>query len=53
MGVYNQLVYVDPVRSVVIAKLSAHRKFATAPGFGPYSEHEHLAFFRAIAARYD
>jgi CubicO group peptidase (beta-lactamase class C family) len=53
IGIYNQFVYVDPTRAVVIAKLSAHRKFGSGPGFGPYSELEHMAFFRAIAARYD
>ncbi|HET6332484.1 MAG TPA: serine hydrolase [Polyangiales bacterium] len=52
-GVYNQFVYVDPVRSVVVTKLSANRKFASGPGFGPYSEREHVEFFHQIAARCD
>jgi CubicO group peptidase (beta-lactamase class C family) len=53
IGVYNQFIYVDPVRSVVIAKLSANRHFSSGSVFGPYSEPEHVEFFRAVAARYD
>jgi CubicO group peptidase (beta-lactamase class C family) len=51
MGIYNQFIHVDPARSVVITKLSANRTFGSTPGFGPYSELEHLAFFEAIGQR--
>ena len=45
-GVYNQMVYVDPIRRLVIAKNSANRAFQ-ANNFE--STRETVSFFRAIA----
>lgn len=51
MGVYNQFVYVDPAREVVIAKLSANRSYASTRDLSSFREPEHFAFFRAVARR--
>jgi CubicO group peptidase (beta-lactamase class C family) len=51
MGVYNQFVYVDPAREVVIAKLSANRRYAAGGDLENFREPEHFAFFRAIVRR--
>lgn len=51
IGVYNQFVYVDPSRGVVIVKLSANRAYGTTPGEATNREVETLAFLRAIAHR--
>jgi len=50
MGVYNQFVYVDPPRALVIAKLSANRNYALRGDPRFFRESEHFAFFRAVAA---
>ena len=53
MGVYNQFVYVDPARELVIAKFSANRDYAATSEIDSFREHEHFAFFRAVAQRCD
>jgi CubicO group peptidase (beta-lactamase class C family) len=47
LGVYDQMIYVDPSSNLVIAKHSANRDFQRN-NFEPTEEH--LALFRAIAA---
>jgi len=49
IGVYNQFVYVDPSRGVVIVKLSANRKYGTTPEEAENCEEQTLAFLRASA----
>jgi CubicO group peptidase (beta-lactamase class C family) len=50
IGVYNQFVYVDPSRDVVIVKLSANRAYGTSPDEATNREAETMEFLRAIAA---
>jgi CubicO group peptidase (beta-lactamase class C family) len=50
IGVYNQYVYVDTKRSVVIAKFSANRNWGLSYAEPGYRDHEHIALFRALAA---
>jgi CubicO group peptidase (beta-lactamase class C family) len=49
IGIYNQFIYVDPARRVVIAKNSANRNYARSYDEAGYRELEHMALFRAIA----
>ena len=49
IGVYNQYVYVNPRRGVVIAKSSANRRFAASYDEAGYRDEEHMALFGAIA----
>jgi CubicO group peptidase (beta-lactamase class C family) len=51
MGIYNQFVYIEPARELVIAKLSANRNYAANGQLENFREPEHIAFFRAIARR--
>lgn len=53
IGVYNQFVYVDPSRGVVIVKLSANRAYGTSPGEATNRELETIEFLRAIARELD
>lgn len=53
MGIYNQLVYVDPERGVTIVKLSANPAYGTAMDEATNREMENIAFIRAIAASFD
>ena len=53
IGVYNQFVYVDPSRGVVIVKLSANRKYGTTPEEAENREEETMAFLRAVARQLD
>jgi CubicO group peptidase (beta-lactamase class C family) len=53
IGVYNQLVYVDPSRGIVIVKLSANRTYGMSPYESTNREAETIEFLRAIAARFD
>jgi hypothetical protein len=46
LGIYNQFVYVNPARSVVIAKSSAYPQYNKD---GVAKEFETIAMFRAIA----
>jgi len=49
IGVYNQFVFVNPSRDLVIVKLSAFSDYATSLDDSAYREIETFAFFRAIA----
>jgi CubicO group peptidase (beta-lactamase class C family) len=53
IGVYNQFVYVDPSRGVVIVKLSANRAYGTSPDEATNREMETIEFLRAIAREMD
>lgn len=50
IGIYNQLVYVDPSRGVTIVKLSANPAYGTTMDESTNREMENIAFLRAIAA---
>lgn len=53
IGAYNQFLYVDPARQVVIVKLSSNRHFGT-PGDAPdHREAETLAWLKAVAEATD
>jgi len=49
IGIYNQYVWVDPARRVVIAKASANRNFGRSYDEAGYRDQEHMALFEAIA----
>ena len=49
IGVYNQFVYVDPSRNVVIVKLSANSDYGTSQDESAYRELETFELFRAIS----
>lgn len=51
IGIYNQFVYVDPSRDVVIVKLSANRAYGTSPDEATNREEESIEFLRAVAAQ--
>ena len=53
IGIYNQLVYVDPSRGVTIVKLSANPAYGTTMDERTNREMENIAFLRAIAASFD
>ncbi|NND68933.1 MAG: beta-lactamase family protein [Halioglobus sp.] len=48
IGVYNQFIYVNPARDLVIVKLSAFSDYATNDTADAYREVETIEFFRAI-----
>lgn len=48
IGVYNQFIYVNPSRDLVIVKLSAFSDYATIESEDGYREFESIALFRAI-----
>jgi CubicO group peptidase (beta-lactamase class C family) len=48
IGVYNQFIYVNPSREVVIVKLSAFSDYATSLDDSAYREIETIEFFRTI-----
>lgn len=50
IGIYNQLVYVDPSREVTIVKLSANPAYGTSMDESTNREIENIAFLRAVAA---
>jgi len=50
IGIYNQFIYVNPARGIVIVKLSAFSNYATSHTAEAYRELETIEFFRAIAA---
>jgi len=50
IGVYNQFVYVNPSRNLVIVKLSANSNYAVSEEQSAYREMETFEFFRAIGA---
>ena len=49
IGVYNQFIYVNPTRKMVIVKLSAFSDYATSLDESAYREIETIAFFREVA----
>jgi CubicO group peptidase (beta-lactamase class C family) len=49
IGVYNQFVYVNPTKRVVIVKLSANRRYGLTNDETSYREFETIEFLRAIA----
>lgn len=49
IGVYNQFIFVNPSRNLVIVKLSAFSDYATSLDDSAYREIESFEFFRAIA----
>ena len=51
IGIYNQYVWVDPTRRLVIAKASANRHYGRSFDEAGYRDQEHMALFSAIAAR--
>lgn len=53
IGIYNEFVYVDPSRDVVIVKLSSNRAYGTTPDESSNREIETIAFLRAIARHCD
>jgi CubicO group peptidase (beta-lactamase class C family) len=50
LGVYNQLVYVDPSAGSTIVKLSANRAYGTSDEESTNRDLENVEFLRAIAA---
>ncbi|MEZ6002274.1 serine hydrolase domain-containing protein [Hyphomonas sp.] len=50
IGIYNQLVYVDPSRNVTIVKLSANPAYGTSMDERTNREMENIAFLRAVSA---
>lgn len=52
IGIYNQLVYVDPSRGVTVVKLSANPAYGTSMDEAANREMETIAFLRAIAASF-
>lgn len=53
IGIYNQLVYVDPSRGVTIVKLSANPTYGTSMDERTNREMENIAFLRAVSATFD
>ena len=49
IGIYNQFIYVNPTRSVVIVKTSANRNYGTTNGKASYRELETIELFREIS----
>ena len=45
-GIYNQYIYVDPIKDIVIAKTSSNHRFTAEK---EYSKAAHVAMFRSIA----
>lgn len=52
IGVYNQFVYVDPSRAVVIVKLSANPAYGTSHDDADNKDEENLLALRAIARQF-
>jgi CubicO group peptidase (beta-lactamase class C family) len=53
VGVYNQFVYVDPKREVVMVKLSANRRYGLSETEADNREEENGAFLQALARQVD
>jgi CubicO group peptidase (beta-lactamase class C family) len=49
IGIYNQYVWIDPTRRIVIAKASANSSYGRSYDEAGYRDQEHMAFFAAIA----
>jgi CubicO group peptidase (beta-lactamase class C family) len=50
VGIYNQFIYVDPARHLVIVKTSANHAYGTDNTERTFREEETIALFEAIAA---
>lgn len=53
IGVYNQFVYVDPSRGLVIVKLSANPAYGTSKGEETNKDLENIHALRAITGQFD
>lgn len=53
IGIYNQFVYVDPARNLVIAKTSANHTYGEKNEEKYYREFETFALFKAIGEKLD
>jgi len=53
IGVYNQYVYVDPSRDIVIVKLSANPAYGTSHSDEDNKDEENIFGFRAICREFD
>jgi CubicO group peptidase (beta-lactamase class C family) len=53
IGVYNQYLFVDPSRGVVIVKLSANPLHGTSKGEETNQDVENIESIRAIAAQFN
>lgn len=53
IGVYNQFIWIDPSRELVIVKLSANPSYGSTDDESSWRELESFEFFRAIAATLD
>jgi CubicO group peptidase (beta-lactamase class C family) len=53
VGIYNQFIYVDPARHLVIAKTSANHAYGTDNTEKSFREDETIALFEAIAEATD
>ena len=51
IGVYNQFIYVNPSKDIVVVKLSAFSDYATIETEEGYREFQTIEFFRAIGNR--
>jgi len=49
MGVYNQFIYVNPEKEVVIVKLSANSEFGVRDDQSSYRDQETISLLRAVA----
>ena len=48
IGVYNQFIYVDPSKGLVVVKLSANSDYAATNEESSFREFETIEFMRAI-----
>jgi CubicO group peptidase (beta-lactamase class C family) len=53
LGVYNQFVFVDPARGVVIVKLSANPVYGTTAGEETNKDFHNISALRAISRQFD
>lgn len=51
IGVYNQFIYVNPTKDLVIVKLSANSDYASTDEESSFREFETIEFFRAIGSQ--
>ncbi|MEP3889194.1 MAG: serine hydrolase domain-containing protein [Hellea sp.] len=52
MGVYNQFIYVNPTRDIVIVKLSANSEFGVRDDQSSYRDQETISLLRALSASF-
>jgi CubicO group peptidase (beta-lactamase class C family) len=53
IGVYNQFIYVNPTKDLVVVKLSANNTYGMTEEEASYREFESIEFFRAIGNQFD